>query len=108
MANYYKHSGKIAPQGLIFGLLLGAAVSVPASFLYDYGIFTIPEAKLRGFCTLVFGALIGAVSGAAMCWGKVRNKLGIRGRWIRCFLPWTVRELGHLDPAPSASIRLAC
>jgi hypothetical protein len=74
MANYYKHSGKIAPQGLIFGLLLGAAVSVPASFLYDYGIFTIPEAKLRGICTLAFGALIGAASGAAMCWGKVRNK----------------------------------
>ena len=35
MANYYKHSGKAAPQGLLFGLLLGAAL--PTVFFYDGG-----------------------------------------------------------------------
>jgi hypothetical protein len=74
MASYYKFSGKFAPQGPLLGLLAGACVSIPATFLYVYGTVSIPEAKLRAFCTLFFGALIGGASGFAMCMGKVRNK----------------------------------
>jgi hypothetical protein len=75
MAAYYKFSGKFAPQGPLLGILAGAGVSIPATFLYVYGTVSIPEAKLRAICTLAFGALIGVSSGFAMCWGKVRNKL---------------------------------
>jgi hypothetical protein len=104
MASYYKHSGKIAPQGLIFGLLVGAAVSLPASFLYDYGIFTIPEAKLRGICTLALGALIGAASGAALCWGKVRNKLvagavGFAASFFGLYVSWVAWILHLVHPS---------
>jgi hypothetical protein len=100
MASYYKHSGKTAPQGIIFGLLVGAAASVPAAFLYNYGLFTLPEAKLRGFCTLAFGALIGAAAGAAMCWGKLRNKLfagvvGLAASSIGLYVSW-VAWIVHL------------
>jgi hypothetical protein len=104
MASYYKHSGKFAPQGLICGLLVGAAASLPAAFLYDYGIFTIPSAKLRGVCTLVFGALIGAASGAAMCWGKVRSKLvagavGFAASFFGLYVSWVAWMLHLINPS---------
>lgn len=104
MASYYRHSGKIEPQGLILGLLLGAAVSLPASFLYDYGIFTIPEAKLRGICTIAFGALIGAASGAGMCWGKLRNKLvagtiALAASFFGLYVSWAIWILHVIKPS---------
>ena len=104
MASYYKHSGKVAPQGLILGPLLGAAVSLPASFLYDYGILTITEAKLRGICTLAFGALIGAAAGVGMCWGKVRNKLvaattGLAASLFGLYLSWAIWLLHLVKPS---------
>jgi len=71
---YYKHSGKFSPLGVALGLLAGTVVSIPAAFAYNYGIFSIPEARLRVLCTLAYGALVGAASGVAMCWGKVRSK----------------------------------
>jgi hypothetical protein len=104
MASYYKHSGKITPQGLILGLLAGVVVSVPAGFLYDYGIVGIPEAKLRSFCTLAFGALIGAACGAAMCWGKLRNKLvagtiGFAASLFGLYVSWVVWIVHLLYPS---------
>ena len=104
MAVYYKHSGKFTPQGIVFGLLAGAAVSIPTAFLYDYAIFSIPEAKLRGICTLAFGALIGTAGGAAMCWGKVRNSLlaGAAGLAVSLFglyLSWIAWMLHVLYPS---------
>ena len=35
MASYYKHSGKITPQGVLIGLLAGVVVSVPAANVPD-------------------------------------------------------------------------
>lgn len=104
MPSYYKHSGKTAPQGLLGGLLVGAAASLPAAFLYDYGIFTIPSAKLRAICTLAFGALIGAAVGIAMCWGKVRNKLvaGTVGFAVSVFglyISWAIWILHLVRPS---------
>lgn len=104
MASYYKHSGKISPQGLILGLLLGATVSLPASFLYAYGIFTIPEAKLRCICTIAFGALIGAASGAGMCWGKLRNKLGagtvgVAASFFGLYVSWAIWIVHLANPS---------
>ena len=75
MPAYYKYSGKFAPQGVVLGLLAGAAASIPLTFLYVYGIVSIPEARLRAICTITFGLLVGGFSGIAMCWGKVRNHL---------------------------------
>jgi len=104
VAAYYKLSGKFAPQGLILGLLSGAAVSVPLAFLYNYGIVSIPEAKLRGICTLTFGALIGSASGFAMCWGKVRNKLlagtvGLATSFFGLYLSWFAWVLHLVHPS---------
>jgi hypothetical protein len=103
MATYYQHSGKFTPQGPILGLLLGVAVSIPAAFLYDYGIVAIPEAKLRGICTLVFGALIGALAGLGMCWGKVRNAavaatVGFVSSALGLYLSWDAWVLHLLHP----------
>ncbi len=75
MATYYHHSGKYTPDGLLFGLLAGMLLAVPAAFLYSYGLFEIDSAKLRLLCPMGFGALIGAACGAVMYWGKVRNLL---------------------------------
>jgi hypothetical protein len=104
MPSYYKHSGKSTPQGVVFGLLVGAAVSVPAAFLYDYGIFTIPSANLRGFSTLAFGALVGAASGTAMCWGKVRNKplagaVGFGASFFGLYVSWVAWILHLIFPS---------
>ena len=74
MPSYYQHSGKFLPQGIIAGLLVGGLFAVPSAFLYDYGIASIPYAKLRAICTVAFGAIIGVGCGLALCWGKVRNK----------------------------------
>ena len=103
MMGYYKHSGKTAPQGLLFGLLLGATASLPAAFLYDYGIFTIPSGKLRACCTLAFGALVGAAAGIGMCWGKVRNGLvagtiGFAASVFGLYISWVIWIVHLLRP----------
>lgn len=103
MATYYKSSGKFAPQGPILGLLAGAVVSVPATFLYVYGTVSIPEAKLRAICTIVFGALIGAASGFAMCLGKVRSKfiaglVGFTASSFGLYISWFDWMLHLADP----------
>lgn len=93
MASYYKHSGKFAPQGPILGLLGGIVVSIPAALLYDYAIFTIPEATLRFLCTFIFGLLLGGVTGAMMCLGKVRSNalagiVGLAASSFGLYLSW--------------------
>lgn len=95
MASYYKHSGKFAPQGPILGLLSGIVVSIPAGVLYDYAIVTVTEIKLRFFCTLIFGLLVGAVCGAMMCLGKVRSNtlagiVGFAVSSIGLYVSWVV------------------
>jgi len=72
---YYKHSGKVPAIGVLFGFLAGVLVSIPASYLYDYGIIEITTDKLRFVCTIAFGALVGLAAGMGMFWGKVRNNL---------------------------------
>jgi len=72
---YYKHSGKVPAIGVLFGFLAGVLVSIPASYLYDYGIIEITTDKLRFICTIAFGALVGLAAGMGMFWGKVRNNL---------------------------------
>lgn len=104
MASYYKHSGKTAPQGLLFGLLLGCVASLPAAFLYNYGIFTIPSVKLRAICALAFGALIGAASGLGMCLGKLRNKLvagtvGFASSFFGFYISWVIWILHLVRPS---------
>ena len=103
MPTYYQPSGKFTPQGPILGLLMGAAVSVPAAFLYDYGIVSIPEAKLRGICTLAFGALIGALAGLGMSWGKVRNRavavtVGFTASLFGLYISWDAWVLHLIHP----------
>ena len=95
MASYYAHSGKFAPQGPILGLLGGIVVSIPTAFLYDYAIFTVPYAKLRFLCTIVFGMLLGGVCGAMMCLGKVRSNavaglVGFAASSIGLYVSWLV------------------
>jgi hypothetical protein len=75
MENYYKHSGRTPVLGIVSGFLAGVLISIPASYLYDYGIIEITTDKLRFICTLLFGALIGAGAGLGLVWGKVRNTL---------------------------------
>ncbi len=111
MDRYYKHSGKILPQGIILGLLGGIVASVPLAFAYDYGIVSIPEAKLRIVCVFFYALLVGAATGMAMCWGKVRSKavagvVGLCTSLFALYLSWVV-WIGHLalrrwgfDPTP--------
>jgi hypothetical protein len=73
MSQLYRHSNKFTLLGAVAGMLSGIAAAIPGAFLYVYGIWSIPEAKLRGLCPLTYGALVGASCGIAMCWGKIRN-----------------------------------
>jgi hypothetical protein len=101
MPSYYKYSGSFTPQGLIGGMLAGAIVSIPASFLYNYGIVTTSFDKARFLCTTAFGLLIGAACGLALCWGKVRNKtvaglVGAGGGLFGLYVSW-IGWLMHLS-----------
>lgn len=73
MSELYRHSNKFTPQGLLAGIVAGVAAAIPLGFLYVYGIWSIPEAKLRGLCPVGYGAAIGAACGLALVRGKVRN-----------------------------------
>ena len=104
MDRYYKHSGKFSPLGVVLGLLAGTVVSVPLAFAYNYGIFSIPEARLRVLCTLAYGALVGAASGVAMCWGKVRSKavaglISFGASLFALYLSWAVWILHLVYPS---------
>lgn len=87
MNHYYKHSGKFTPLGLLLGLLAGLLISVPASFAYNFAIVNSPEMRLCALCTIAFGVLVGAVTGVALCWGKVRSDLvaGLTGLGVSLF-----------------------
>jgi hypothetical protein len=73
VSELYRHSNKFTPQGLLAGIVAGVAAAIPLGFLYVYGIWSIPEAKLRGLCPVGYGAAIGAACGLALVRGKVRN-----------------------------------
>ncbi len=75
MGERYKHSGKFTIPGLASGLVAGIVTAIPVGFLYVFGIWSIPDARLRGVCTLAFGAIVGASCGWALCLVKVRNSI---------------------------------
>ena len=104
MAAYYKYSGKFKAEGIVLGFLAGAAISIPAAFLYDYAIVSIPMVKVRIFCTLAFGAVIGIASGIAMCWGKVRNTfvacaVSFASSLLGLYLSWIAWIMHLLTPS---------
>src|SRR5262249_43003255 len=111
MENYYKHSGRAPVLGIVFGFLAGVLISVPASYLYDYGIIEITTDKLRFICTVVFGVLIGAAAGMGLFWGKVRNSLaaaaiGAAACFAGLYISWGVWlidifERGHWISNPA-------
>src|SRR3954466_8432201 len=70
---YYKHSGRFTPFGILVGLIVGAAGSLPISWLYSYGIIEMPYVKLRAISTLCFAVAIGWITGMGLVWGKVRS-----------------------------------
>jgi len=108
---YYKHSGRAPVLGIVFGFLAGALISIPASYLYDYGIIEITIDKLRFLCTIGFGALIGAAAGLGLCWGKVRNNaaaaiIGAAASLAGLYISWGVWlidifERGHWVSNPT-------
>src|SRR3954469_13057068 len=70
---YYKHSGRFTPFGVIVGLLVGTAASLPIAWLYSYGIIQMPFVKLRVISTLFLALAIGWITGMGLVWGKVRS-----------------------------------
>lgn len=95
METYYKHSGRAPAVGIAVGFLAGVLISIPASYLYNYGIIEITTDKLRFVCTLGFGALIGAAAGLGLFWGKVRNNsvaalVGAAASFAGLYISWAV------------------
>ncbi len=70
---YYKHSGRFTPFGVLVGLFVGLAGSLPLAWLYSYGIIEMPYLKLRAFSTLFFALGIGWCAGMGLVGGKVRS-----------------------------------
>ena len=73
MKEKYQHSGKVPPLGVVLGILIGVASSMPLAFLYNYGIVNVPYIKLRMIFVLLFGFLVGIAAGWGLTLGKVRN-----------------------------------
>jgi hypothetical protein len=72
--DYYKHSGKFAPGGLLAGLVGGILAGAILAAAYAYLELYIPLAGVITFIlTAGFGGLLGLVLGALMKWGKVRS-----------------------------------
>jgi len=70
---YYKHSGRFTPFGVLVGLFVGLAGSLPIAWLYSYGIIEMPYIKLRAISTLFFALGIGWITGIGLVRGKVRS-----------------------------------
>lgn len=70
---YYRHSGRFTPFGVLVGLLMGIAGSLPLAWFYSYGIIQMPYIKLRALSTVSFGLAAGACAGLGLVWGRVRN-----------------------------------
>jgi len=70
---YYKHSGRFTPFGVLVGLFVGLAGSLPIAWLYSYGIIEMPYIKLRAISTLFFALGIGWITGMGLVLGKVRS-----------------------------------
>jgi len=69
---YYKHSGNFRPWELSWAAC-GTVVSFPWRSLTTTDL-QHSRGKAPVLCTIAYGALVGAASGVAMCWGKVRSK----------------------------------
>jgi hypothetical protein len=104
MSQLYRHSNKFTLHGAVAGMTSGIAAAIPGAFLYVYGIWSIPEAKLRGVCPLTYGALVGASCGIAMCWGKIRNLtlagvVGFASSLFALYLSWVIWILHLMFPS---------
>jgi hypothetical protein len=73
MNNVYKHSGRFTLIGIIASVIAGMAAAFLLAFIYAWGIIRIPEVKLACIATIFYGGLLGAATGLAAKWGKVRN-----------------------------------
>lgn len=70
---FYKHSGRITPLGLLLGILAGAVTAIVAAIVYAYADLYIPLIYLNALLCIFFGVVVGAASAVAMQRGKVRN-----------------------------------
>jgi hypothetical protein len=104
MSQLYRHSNKFTPQGLLAGVLAGVVVAIPLSFLYVYATSSIPSAKLRALCPIVYGLLVGAGCGLGLCWGKVRNSalagvVGMGASVSALYLSWAIWIMHLMSPS---------
>src|SRR6476619_628739 len=84
---YYKHSGRFTPFGVLVGIFVGFAGSLPIAWLYRYGIIEMPYNKLRASSTLFFALGIGWTTGIGLVFGKGRSG------WISGVVGATVSSL---------------
>lgn len=69
----YKHSGGIGAMAVPFALLFGGATAVIGGVLYQLLVSWIPFIYVNLVLTLGFGALLGALTGAGLKRGQLRN-----------------------------------
>lgn len=111
MLSRYKHSGRVPPLGLVIGLGVGLLASLALVYPYDYGIIHIPSVKLRIFCTVIFGFMVGVAAGWGLALGKVRNTrvagiAGILTALAALYVSWGAWLILVLDEPTSLLPRL--
>ncbi|HWY74445.1 MAG TPA: hypothetical protein VN281_02450, partial [Verrucomicrobiae bacterium] len=71
----YRHSGKFYAHGPFAAVVAAVVAGFPLGYAYAYFMKWIPFIYLNFLVTLGYGFFFGAVIGALMKWGKVRNTL---------------------------------
>ena len=108
---YYKHSGKFAPQALVIVPVMGILSALILGVVYGFLIFYCPFIYINFFITLLFGGGVGLAVSVAVMWGKVRNlmlagmfglgagALALYVSWVAWFYAGSKGEILIVDPA---------
>jgi hypothetical protein len=104
-ARYYSHSGKVTAMGIVVAFLVGVPAAIVAGLFYAYADLYSPIVYLNVALTLFFGVGMGALCGAVLRWGKVRNvpvSLAIIGMmaavaYYVCWVAWVCGTLDRFD-----------
>lgn len=113
---YYKHSGAVSVNGLVFMALYGAVGAVLLAAIYGYADYYIPSVYLNMLLVIIFGAMVGWCVGLGGKRGQMRNTwvmaafgflagcLAEYAQWVAWVFALSKQEVLALTPAQLAPL----
>ena len=115
-SKYYKHSGAVPVNGIVFMALYGAVGAVVLAAIYGYADYYIPSVYLNILLVIIFGSMVGWCVGMGGKRGQMRNTwamaafgflagcLAEYAQWVAWVFAFSKQEILAITPAQLAPV----